>query len=69
VVVPITNGTPGSPVSVAGTTQLQGVACASATICEGVGYGSSNQGVGYGSSNQAVGYGSSNQGVACLLTR
>jgi uncharacterized repeat protein (TIGR02543 family) len=36
-VVPITSGVPGSPVTVSGTAQLFGVACPGATICEAVG--------------------------------
>ena len=36
-VVPITSGAPGSPVTVSGTAQLFGVACPSTTSCEAVG--------------------------------
>jgi uncharacterized repeat protein (TIGR02543 family) len=45
VVVPITSGVPGSPVTVSGTSELLGVACPSATTCEAVGYNSSDEGV------------------------
>ncbi len=39
-VVPITNGTPGTAVVVPGTVGLEGVACPSATTCIAVGFGS-----------------------------
>jgi hypothetical protein len=43
VVVPITDGTPGTVHVVAGTYQLSGVACSSATSCEAVGWKSSKE--------------------------
>ena len=45
VVVPIVNGTPGSPVAVSGTGELYGMACPTVTTCEAVGTNSLNQGV------------------------
>jgi hypothetical protein len=43
-VVTITNGVPGTPVTVAGAEQLQGIACSSATTCVAVGETSTGAG-------------------------
>jgi hypothetical protein len=71
-VVPITNGSPGTAQAVSGTIYaLQGVACPSGTTCEAVGYNSSFQGAvvpvtnGTPGTAQAVSGTSQLFGVAC----
>lgn len=45
VIVPVTNGNPGQPITVAGTFYLLGIACANSATCYAVGYNNTQQGV------------------------